>query len=351
MYTPLMFCKNMDINNISPKMKLRSVLEDAMVCPGEVLLFLKYDDDFLTPSYTGQFASLNNWLIKNRKLMYKNMFSDPENISEGTIEDKGAAADCFFPYILVNTWSKNKQVYTFDAELELTLSDMDEIKIPVRILDRLPYNTFYIEFAKDGIFASHFHGVFVNFVKHEQGYVLFLMRVTEEGKSMTGSVSFVPDNDNDAYFIINRFRDIEKRNVDCEMDWSEFSMFLLNAVLYLCSENAEIRENKTTIRTYKPSSIVRNKFSEIQKHDCGFIYGETIRKNKKQKKSLENGENKNDSENTAIKTRKEMRPHSRKAHWHHYWVGKGRTELVLRWIAPTTVGYGEKLTTIHRCIE
>ena len=43
-----------------------------------------------------------------------------------------------------------------------------------------------------------------------------------------------------------------------------------------------------------------------------------------------------------------VRAHVRRAHWHHYWTGKGRTELVLRWIAPTLVGSGEKPATIHR---
>lgn len=51
-------------------------------------------------------------------------------------------------------------------------------------------------------------------------------------------------------------------------------------------------------------------------------------------------------ETTSI--RHAMRPHTRKAHWHHYWVGKGRKELVLRWIAPTVVGTGERVATIHR---
>ena len=43
-----------------------------------------------------------------------------------------------------------------------------------------------------------------------------------------------------------------------------------------------------------------------------------------------------------------VRAHVRRAHWHHYWTGKGRTELVLRWIAPTPIGYGERLATIHK---
>ena len=35
--------------------------------------------------------------------------------------------------------------------------------------------------------------------------------------------------------------------------------------------------------------------------------------------------------------RNRPRPHIRRAHWHHYWVGEGRTKLELRWIAPTYV--------------
>lgn len=32
-----------------------------------------------------------------------------------------------------------------------------------------------------------------------------------------------------------------------------------------------------------------------------------------------------------------VRPHVRRAHWHHYWVGEGRTRLEVRWIEPTLV--------------
>ncbi len=31
------------------------------------------------------------------------------------------------------------------------------------------------------------------------------------------------------------------------------------------------------------------------------------------------------------------RPHVRRAHWHHYWAGKGKTQLILKWIAPVLV--------------
>lgn len=37
-----------------------------------------------------------------------------------------------------------------------------------------------------------------------------------------------------------------------------------------------------------------------------------------------------------------VRPHVRRAHWHHYWVGKGRTTLEVRWIEPVLVLPGDK---------
>ena len=49
-----------------------------------------------------------------------------------------------------------------------------------------------------------------------------------------------------------------------------------------------------------------------------------------------------------------VRPHVRRAHWHHYWVGEGRTRLEVRWIEPTFVlpeGKREvKLATVRRVI-
>ena len=49
-----------------------------------------------------------------------------------------------------------------------------------------------------------------------------------------------------------------------------------------------------------------------------------------------------------------VRPHVRRAHWHHYWVGEGRNRLEVRWIEPTFVlpeGKREvKIATVRRVI-
>lgn len=184
-------------------------------------------------------------------------------------------------FLIVEVWKPDKEVYRFDAELEFALSDIEEIEVPVRILDRLPYQTFYLEFAEDGIYSSHFHGAFIHLIKEGLGYHLYVMRLTEDGKGMFGSASFVPDeNTKNAVFLISRGNDTICGDSEKDIDWPEFCMFLLNALLYICSENAEIRENPVTKNTYHPTARVKNKFSEIRKYDCGFVYGAEVRKNR-----------------------------------------------------------------------
>ena len=55
---------------------------------------------------------------------------------------------------------------------------------------------------------------------------------------------------------------------------------------------------------------------------------------------------------TAAGTGRTVRPHVRRTHWHHYWVGEGRTRLEVRWIEPTFVlpeGKREiKIATVRR---
>ena len=71
------------------------------------------------------------------------MLTGNATIPKSKNRDRNLAADIFSTHYIVTTWAKNKQVYKFDAELELSLTSTQEVELPVRILDRLPYRTFY----------------------------------------------------------------------------------------------------------------------------------------------------------------------------------------------------------------
>lgn len=348
MYTPLMFAKNLDVETIPDKSGWKSVLRDCIASPEETIDFLWTSDSLLKDGYVGPCERLNRALLGHRKELYRCMTGDG-TIPDKRDQDEAMAQESVSMFVVDNIWGKDKEVYRFDAELELALTDCEEIKLPVRILDRLPYNCFYIEFAEDGIFKSNFDGSFVYVCPCKTGYILVLQRVKDDGRSMFGHASLIPD-DPTGTFLFGKKDFIAENGLDRNKDWGEFACFILNALLYLCAENSEIRENEGTKKTYHPGQTIKHKYCEIRKWDCEF----RIVKDRKTTpaKKLNNNSERNKTSDNADKdniTRNPVSPYTRRAHWHHYWTGKGRTELSLRWIAPTPCGYrdGNEPATVH----
>lgn len=55
---------------------------------------------------------------------------------------------------------------------------------------------------------------------------------------------------------------------------SNYRLFLLQFLMYLSSKEPDIIESTDTINTYKPSVIIKNKYSEVRKWNVGCRYGE-----------------------------------------------------------------------------
>lgn len=350
MYTPLYFAKIMDLNSQPYNNKWTRAIKQTLLNIDDVLLFIWYDTDFMNPSYEGKFKYINDILLSGRSQMYKIMTGNGE-IPKDQEEDRALAAELFASYLMPNKWAANKQVYKFDSELELALADSEEIKLPVRILDRLPYQTFYLEFAEGGIFRKNFHGAFVNIVREGNGYLLYAERIKEDGRVMFGKAALVSNDDEDGIFIFDK-NDFSCDESDRNVDWPEFCFYMLNALLYLCADNAEIQESSVTKNTYHPSDRIKNKFSEIRQWECGYRYGSEIRLKKKQGKSSENY--KEQTSELTVRAKRSILAHTRKAHWHHYWIGPrtGDRKLILHWIPPVYVsGIECQAAVVHRVIK
>jgi hypothetical protein len=125
---------------------------------------------------------------------------------------------------------------------------------------------------------------------------------------------------------------------------------LVSLVLYLCSENAEIRESGGDDRLpanpepKKTKKGLRLFAPDRPTHwEVGYRLGAALRR-----ASTERGS----EEPTGTHAR--PRPHIRRAHWHSYWVGKwnepdART-VVLKWLPPIAVNVQnvDDLTTTVR---
>ena len=113
----------------------------------------------------------------------------------------------------------------------------------------------------------------------------------------------------------------------------------MQLLLYICAQNAEISEKTESRKAYKKSpKIIKDQYKEIRQFERGKKTSEIIRKTFKTHSS----EMADDELQIVFlqKTGNKKRPHVRKGHWHHYWIGskKGRNrQLKLNWIAPSII--------------
>lgn len=114
---------------------------------------------------------------------------------------------------------------------------------------------------------------------------------------------------------------------------------VVNGVAYLCSMNADIQPVYVPVKEARRNNA--KKRSMATWHAVGYRIGSELRSYNRSR-SVRGDE-------TGLK----IRPHMRRAHWHHYWIGPmgGERRLVLRWVAPTMVGVKNetiKQATLHK---
>lgn len=232
------------------------------------------------------------------------------NILDGTL--MGALA----------AWRKSKEIYQFDPELEKELykgaSDTIDQKIPVAAFEKLPFSCIWIETNNLVIDNNQIKGFFV-----WREYSLEL-------KSAELSMVFVTE-DMELLPILFDYKDRNKIMKDMLVETSIPGGMIqaLQLVLYLCSVGADVEENPVQKKITKRSEVLRDKYREVRKWNVGVRFGNTIRDYAAKEDKSHNG------------SHSKKRPHWRKGHFQHYWIGpKSKPEerqLILNWIQPVLV--------------
>lgn len=279
----------------------------------------------------------------------------------------GEIMDCILtPYIL-NIWRKNKQVYKPDNEFCNALLKTENLKLTRDMMLHLPCKHFYVDLSNCELFYP-IQGIFVNVFLYEDTdkvsltfYLIDKDLVTwssydvlnfDKEKEISISQKYYKgcQGENNGDYILTDYKEIgcsedcafvekiisnKSEGITDKLDRYEASFFIYQLLTYMVSYEPQIEESPTTKSTYrppKPGATIKNKFSEIQIHDVGIRFGKSFREQKKRNscttiltKHLE-------------QTRKSPIPHFRAAHWQGYWVGRGRTEHVVKWIEPIFVG-------------
>ena len=136
---------------------------------------------------------------------------------------------------------------------------------------------------------------------------------------------------------------------ELESHVQKMAKLLLQILNYLSSVEPDIKENEETQKTYRkpqPNAAPKNKYSEIRKWDVGVRFGVAYRTWQKDKSE-------NECESSRVhRAKHNVRPHSRKAHWSHFWYGSGENKVRrAKWISECFVGMknGKEPVVIHKC--
>lgn len=244
-------------------------------------------------------------------------------------------------------WRLSKEVYVIDEDLKNFLFEQDgELDVPDEILLQLPYPCFYVELPNTYYRADKIHGFFVTLEYDiiNSDKELKPVFLTEDGSVFSYSIHIgaktidesVDMLDKQALENTNGNKELKRLALRAMQDSAETKIFLkqiLQVILYILAQNAEIAQNSEQSFITKRGKTIKDKYSEIRKWDVGIRVGAAIRQQKMREQSEQPERNQNGHNSP--------RPHMRRGHWHHFWTGP-KTEpderkLILKWLSPMTV--------------
>ena len=235
---------------------------------------------------------------------------------------------------MIGFWLEYKQIYKFDADtLEMVAnSECKNLTAEELTALKFPYNTFSIENDfkyKDFIIDS----VLVSKQTVTNGDVVLMIYAFVKGdaKARLLRLDIVVEKDKTLFNFIENHAELE-----CQ----DFIKKVMNLVMYLCQPKAEVVKNRI-IKKSDTSNKKKIKHFYNVSYDTnmvGVTLGNAIRN---YKVIYEKGES------TNHRTGGIKKPHLRCGHFHHYWVGKGRTELIAKYVEPVFVKGGSNDAVIH----
>ena len=250
-------------------------------------------------------------------------------------------SECFQAAFGIAWEQSGKQIFEFDFELAHALATQTDLAVAADNLKRLPFRCGYVQLPKtiryngwpaDGFFAYLHDDELELLVCGTNGRwfgrapVKLTAKTFAESWAMTENLpglptTVPPENANDAGMSV-----------------------CVQALLYLCAQNADLTRTSPAPSTAGHNAKQAKKLP-VQSWSVGVRVGQTIKTNRQRYERTGTG--------TQHGTHARPRPHLRSGHWSHYWVGKGRTEKVLRWIEPRYINADspDELPAVIRKVE
>ena len=237
-------------------------------------------------------------------------------------------------WTIIYNWLIWKQVYKFDENfLNLLINDEGYETIPSSILKNLPYDSFSIENTIQ-IGDIKIKNILITKTQNELKEDIIILYYVLDTKDNDYFFEAFPLSDDNT--ILSSFM---KHTHPFEKEFIEVVKHTFPLLVYLCSNNKEVRyiEAKNGIEKNR-SKYTKKK--NISVYDVGYEIGATI---KSTKTVYINNKPRTEKGSSSPK-----KPHTRSGHFHHFWVGKGKSTLIVKYIPPIFVKGGNLKPMIHK---
>jgi len=258
------------------------------------------------------------------------------------------ASEASQPFMIANlaaicTWRYSQGIYRIAPEVlkalsESLISESDDL--PSHLFFRLPEWCVYIEtpemkaggMALNGFWA-HLEWdantgreelrLLLNFgeklrpiILHLGSWTIYeaLRRADDEGKHQARRLGV-------------SLKGLNEADLNPAFDWTEIISPLLSIVLYLCSAEPEYDGHERPEHPPRPALKKTKNGWRLFQPDKPRVWkmGGCLAQQLRQSEG-------------STETGRKVSPHLRRAHWHGYWTGQGRTKFEFCWIPPIVVG-------------
>lgn len=239
-------------------------------------------------------------------------------------------------------WRYSRSTFAFDDGLKKSLLEMElGGKIPRDILFRLPHYCCYIEvnMPTNDLTLCGFFVTLEDDKTNGRAELRILAALKAEQQTFYLPVFLHLTSDSIEECLEGFYREIERQGAPHGVDvrgthaprLQAVADLALRFVLYICASNADIRlvEGRDPKRSLEQKSV-KGGVRIFPPAPSFFVVGKTVGESlrtAREKAQTQGGWN--------------VAPHIRRAHWHTFRVGPGRTQSELKWLPPTFVGSRE----------
>ncbi len=240
-------------------------------------------------------------------------------------EELGTVRGMFLFITYCQLWEEYKQEFVFDPSLAEEICDLTiPENLPKEVISKPPFPVLYIRNPFPDEISD---GWFFMLSESDLGETdLIIMALKQQGTAIHFKTWALELTKGTSLKEIIHFG---------KREGFESLYKGLNLYLYLCSQTPEIDKAQKVQSGIKVKKGWRRKEALVSK--VGIRIGTFLRTIRKTDEKVQR--------NTGLK----CVGHLRRAHWHHYWIGKKESqELVLRWVHPILINGGEVLAKLNK---